>query len=122
MNYLWRLLPIILASSLVLPACDKKPDDRTPGSERPPSSTNTPSTPGAVLSNSELEKAIQAKLESDVALKQAKLSVNADVKDNKVRISGTVVSHEMRTKAVDLAKSAQPGITIEDEIEVKPSA
>jgi len=43
------------------------------------------------------------------------------VKDNKVKISGTVVSQEMRTKAVDLAKSVQPGITIEDEIEVKPS-
>jgi osmotically-inducible protein OsmY len=74
-----------------------------------------------VLSNADLEKAIQAKLESDDVLKQAKLSVNADVKDNKARISGTVVSQEMRTKAVDLAKSAQPGITIEDEIKVKPS-
>ena len=121
MNYLWRLLPIIVASTLVIPACDKKQDDRIPGSEKPPSSTSTPSAPGAAMSNSDLEKAIQAKLASDDALKQAKLSVNADVKDNKVKISGTVVSHEMRTKAVGLAKSVQPGITIEDEIEVKPS-
>jgi len=122
MNYLWRLLPIIVASSLVLPACDKKQDNRIPGSEKPPSSTGTPSAPGAAMSNSDLEKAIHAKLESDDALKQAKLSVNADVKDNKVTISGRVFSQEMRTKAVDFAKSVQPGITIEDQIEVKPSA
>jgi hypothetical protein len=32
------------------------------------------------------------------------------------------VSQEMRNKAVDLAKSAQPGIMIEDKIEVKPAA
>ena len=99
MNYLWRLLPIIVASSLVLPACDKKQDNRIPGSEKPPSSTGTPSAPGAAMSNSDLEKAIHAKLESDDALKQATLSVNADVKDNKVTISGRVFSQEMRTKA-----------------------
>ena len=122
MNYLWRFLPVIIASILVLPACDKKQDDRIPSSEKPPSSTGTPSAPGAAMSNSDLEKAIHAKLESDDALKQAKLSVNADVKDNKVKIAGTVVSQEMRTKALDLAKSVQPGITIEDQIEVKPSA
>jgi osmotically-inducible protein OsmY len=121
MNYLWRFLPIIVASSLVIPACNQKQDDRAPGSERSPSSTSTPSAPGSPMSDSDLEKAIHAKLESDDALKQAKLSVNADVKDNKVKISGTVVSHEMRTKAVELAKSVQPGITIEDEIDVKPT-
>jgi BON domain-containing protein len=122
MNYLWRLVPVILASSLVLPACDKKQDDRAPSSERPQSSTFTPSEPGTPMSDSDLEKAIHAKLESDDALKQAKLSVNADVKDNKVTIAGAVASQELRTKAVELAKSAQPGIIIEDEIDVKPSA
>ena len=68
------------------------------------SRTTTPSTtapatpaPGANLSDSDLEKAIRAKLESDDALKQAKLSVSADAKDNKATISGTVVSQEMRS-------------------------
>lgn len=122
MNYLWRFVPVILASTLVLPACDKKPDNRAPSSERPQSSTMTPSEPGTPMSDSDLEKAIHTKLESDDALKQAKLSVNADAKENKVTISGTVVSQEMREKAVELAKSAQPGIIIEDEINVKPSA
>jgi osmotically-inducible protein OsmY len=74
------------------------------------------------MSDADLEKAIRAKLESDDALKQAKLSVSAEAEDNKATISGTVVSEEMRTKAVDLARSAHPGITIEDKIDVKPAA
>jgi len=74
------------------------------------------------MSEADLEKAILAKLASDDALKQAKLSVNADAKENKVTISGTVVSQEMRKKAVELARSAQPGIIVEDDIDVKPSA
>jgi hypothetical protein len=122
-NLLW-LTPIVLSSTLILPACDKKQDDRPSGSGTTPSTTTAPATPtpGANLSDSDLEKAIRAKLESDDALKQAKLSVSADAKDNKATISGTVVSQEMRTKAVDLAKSAQPGVTIEDKIDVKPAA
>lgn len=122
MNYLWRLLPIIVASSLVVPACDKKANDRTPSSEGPQSSANAPSDPSTPMSDSDLEKVIHAKLASDDALKQAKLSVNADAKENKVTISGTVVSQEMRKKAVELARSAQPGIIVEDDIDVKPSA
>ena len=120
-NLLW-LTPIVLSSTLILPACDKK-NDQMSSSENSPSTTSAPDTaPGAKLSDSDLEKAIRAKLESDDALKQAKLSVSADAKDNKATLSGTVVSQEMRSKAVDLAKSAQPGVTIEDKIDVKPAA
>lgn len=114
---LW-LTPLMLSSVLILPACDKK-DDRVP--ETGPA-TSAPATPNANMSNSDLEKAIKAKLESDDSLKQANLSVSADAKENKATISGTVVSQEMRNKAVDLAKSAQPGVTIEDKIDVKPAA
>ena len=119
-NLLW-VTPIVLSSMLILPACDKK-QDQVPSSESNPSTTSAPNTPPANLSDSDLEKAIRAKLESDDALKQAKLSVSADAKDNKATLSGTVVSQEMRNKAVDLAKSAQPGVTIEDKIDVKPAA
>jgi osmotically-inducible protein OsmY len=119
-NLSW-VTPIVLSSTLILPACDKKEDNQVPGSTNP-STTSAPSTPAAKLSDSDLEKAIRAKLESDDALKQAKLSVNADAKDNKATISGTVVSQDLRNKAVDLAKSAQPGVTIEDKIDVKPAA
>lgn len=118
-NLLW-VTPIVLGSTLLLPACDRK-QDQVPTSESNPSTTSAPNTPPQ-LSDSDLEKAIRANLESDDALKQAKLSVSADAKDNKVTISGTVVSQEMRNKAVDLAKSAQPGVTVEDKIDVKPAA
>jgi len=122
MKTLSWVTPIVLSSTLILPACDKKQDDRIPSSASNPSTTSAPSTPAAKLSDSDLEKAIRAKLESDDALKQAKLSVNADAKDNKATLSGTVVSQDLRNKAVDLAKSAQPGVTIEDKIDVKPAA
>jgi BON domain-containing protein len=127
-HYIW-LTPVIVASTLVLPGCDKKQDDRAPSSESSPPAATAPVTTGAPasapstpMSDSDLEKMIRAKLESDDALKQAKLSVSADAKENKATISGTVVSQDMRAKAVDLAKSAQPGIAIEDKIDVKPSA
>jgi osmotically-inducible protein OsmY len=68
-----------------------------------------------------LEKAVRAKLESDDAIKQANLSVSADVETNKATLSGMVVSQELRNKAIDLAQSAQPGLTIEDKIDVKPA-
>jgi osmotically-inducible protein OsmY len=55
-------------------------------------------------------------------LKDAKLDVDADVDKNEVTLSGTVRSQDMRAKAVDLAKSVQAGITVNDKIDVKPAA
>lgn len=114
-NLLW-LTPIVLGSTLILPGCDKGREDPAPISQ------SSPNTAAAKMSDSDLEKAIRAKLESDEAVKQANLSVSADVDDNKATISGTVASQNLRTKAIDLAKSAQPGLTIEDKIDVKPAA
>jgi osmotically-inducible protein OsmY len=39
-----------------------------------------------------------------------------------VTLSGTVRSQEVRNKAVDLAKSAHSGLTVNDKIDVKPAA
>jgi osmotically-inducible protein OsmY len=118
-NLLW-LTPIVLSSSLILPGCDKGAEDPAPISQSSPSTT--PDTTTAKMSDSDLENVIRTKLESDDAVKQANLSVSADVDDNKATISGTVVSQDLRAKAIDLAKSAQPGLTIEDKIDVKPAA
>ena len=41
---------------------------------------------------------------------------------NEVTISGTVLSQDARTKAVELTKSVQSGLTINDKIDVKPPA
>ena len=115
MKHVFWLTPIVLSSALVLPACDKGQNDRPATSESAPGVAVTKS------SDAELEKAVRAKLESDDAIKQANLSVSADVEANKATISGMVVSQDLRTKAITLAQSAQPGLTIEDKIDVKPA-
>ena len=116
MKYSYWLTPIVLSAALILPGCDKGKNERAPTMEPAPGTATTK------MSDSELEKSIRAKLESDDAVKQANLSVNAKVSDNKATLSGTVVSQDLRNKAIDLAKSAQPGVTIEDKIDVKPAA
>ena len=113
MKQLVWLAPIFLTAVLTLPACDRNRDDRTPTSQ------TAPGTAVTKMSDSELENLIRAQLERDDAVKKANLSVKAD--NNNVTLSGTVMSQELRTKAVELAKVAQPGLTIKDEIEVKPA-
>jgi hypothetical protein len=113
-TYYW-ITPIVFSACLVLPGCkdSNSPNGRVPVSERPAGE--------AKLSDSDLEKAVRAKLESDDQIRQANLSVDAEANDNKVSIKGTVASQDIRTKAIELAKSAQPGLTINDEIEVRPA-
>jgi osmotically-inducible protein OsmY len=74
------------------------------------------------MSDSDLEKAVRAKLESEPQLKDAKLDVDANADKNEVTLSGTVPSQEMRTKAVELARSAHSGLNVNDKIDVKPAA
>jgi BON domain-containing protein len=109
------LTPIVLGSVLILPACNKAGESPATTSE------STPPAAMTKLSDADLEKAIRAKLESDNAIKQADLSVSVKVDDNKATLSGTVASQDLRNKAIDLAKSAQPGLIIEDKIDVKPA-
>jgi osmotically-inducible protein OsmY len=74
------------------------------------------------MSDSDLEKAVRTKLESDTALKEVKLDVDANADKNEVTLSGTVRSQEIRDKAVELAKTAHSGLTVNDKIDVKPAA
>lgn len=115
MKRLFWMTPIVLGCALIFPGCDKGPDDRAPTSESGPGAS------AMKMSDAELEKAIRAKLESDNAIKQANLSVSADAEANKATLSGEVDSQELRNKAIELAKSAQPTLTIEDKIDVKPA-
>lgn len=77
-----------------------------------------PSKPA--MSDSELENAIKAKIETDTQLKAAGLDVDAEAEKKTVTLSGTVESQALRTKAVDLAKGAHAGLIITDKIDVKP--
>ena len=72
--------------------------------------------------NAELEKEVNAKIATDGELKAAKLIVSADVTKNEITLRGTVTSDSMRSKAVELAKSAQTGVVVNDQINVKAIA
>jgi len=70
----------------------------------------------------ELQKAVRAKLESDAQLKEADISVIAIGERNEITLSGTVRSGAAREKAIELAKSATPGVLVNDKIDIKPGA
>lgn len=115
MKHLFWLTPVVLSCALILPGCDKEQGDRAPSSERGPGAAATK------MSDADLESAIRTKLESDDAIKEANLSVSVDVDANKATLSGKVSSQDLKNKALELAKSAQPNLTIEDKIDVKPA-
>ena len=41
---------------------------------------------------------------------------------NEITLSGTVRSGAAREKAIELAKSAKPGVLVNDQIDVKPAS
>src|ERR1044072_6402435 len=71
------------------------------------------------MSDADLKNIIKTKIDTDAQLKAANLAVDADVDTNTATLSGTVNAQGLRTRAIELAKSAQPGLVITDKIEVK---
>jgi osmotically-inducible protein OsmY len=114
-KFIW-LIPLLFGLNVVFAGCDER--------GRRPRTTPSPSTaPSASkLHDSDLEKAVRAQLENDAQLKEADLSVNAYAERNEVTLSGTVRTHAAREKAIELAKSAKPGVLVNDKIDVKPGA
>ena len=72
------------------------------------------------MSSADLKDAIEGKFKLDPDLRAADLDVSADADKNEVEISGRVESEALRTKAIDLAKSAHPGLIVTDKIDVTP--
>jgi osmotically-inducible protein OsmY len=116
-KFIW-LIPLLFGLNVVVAGCDER--GRQPVAKTTPSPSTAPST--SKLSDSELEKAVREKLENDAQLKEADLSVNAYAERNELTLSGTVRSHTTREKAIELAKSAKPGVLVNDKIDVKPGA
>jgi osmotically-inducible protein OsmY len=126
------ILSLVLGFGLVACQGDRNRSSDTSKSPGPAAdSTNSPSptatapSPGSsstAMSNSDLENAIKSKLQSDDQLRTAKIDVNANADKKEVTLSGTVPSQDLRTRAVELAKSAQPDLTVTDKIDVKPAA
>ena len=82
---------------------------------------NISKTTNQVRSNADLETAVKAKFNTDVQLRSADLGVSADATKNEITLSGSVESEALRAKAVDLARSVESGVIVNDQIEVKPS-
>ena len=70
--------------------------------------------------NAELEKAVKSMFASDQQVQGAGLRVRADVTKNEVTLSGTVESEAVRSRAVELAKTAHVGVVVNDKMTVKP--
>lgn len=86
----------------------------------PAESIDTTNKPATKMTDSQLEDAIKAKFDSDAKLNAAGLSVRAEAEKNAATISGVVGAQALRTKAVDPAKQASPGLILTDEIDVNP--
>src|SRR5499426_1590106 len=111
-SFNWLIL-ILFGLNLVFAGCD--------GRDRQPSTRTPPSPSASKINDDDLERAVRAKLEEDTQLKEANLSVNAIAERNEITLSGTVRSHAAREKATELAKSAKPGILVDNKIDVKPA-
>src|SRR5262245_16279044 len=81
---------------------------------------NTQAARETRMTDDQMEQKIQSRINSNPDLAAAKLSVDADAKENRVTLSGTVESEALRNQALELARGVQPGVTVEDKIDVKP--
>jgi len=109
------LIAVIFLFAVTAVACDRSGDS----ANRSPASSSGATVP--VRSNADLESAVKAKFKADEQLRSADLGVSADSTNNQVTLSGSVESQALRSKAVDLARSVDTGVTVNDQIEVKPS-
>jgi osmotically-inducible protein OsmY len=108
------------AGQAIKEAGEKMQDSGKAGTRATRSPSTAPTT--STLSDSDLENAVRAKLANDAQLKEANLSVIADAARNEITLSGTVRTRGAREKAIQLAKSAKPGVAVNDKIDVKPGA
>jgi osmotically-inducible protein OsmY len=84
------------------------------------SCSTAPSTKPIGRTDADLQQTIQAKLDSDPSIQTADIRVAANATSNEATLSGIVPSENLRMKAVELAKSAQPNLAVTDKIEVRP--
>ena len=110
------LVVVLLVLAAAAVACGKSGGD---SANRLPATSSEATT--TLRSNTDLEQAVKAKLKADERLRSADLGVSADAANNEITLSGSVESQALRFKAVDLARSVHSGVTVNDQIDVKPS-
>jgi osmotically-inducible protein OsmY len=76
-----------------------------------------PGSPAAA--NAKLEEAVRSMFERDEQVRLANLDIRADVTKNEVTLSGRVESEAVRSRAVELAKTAHVGVVVNDKMTVK---
>jgi BON domain len=113
---IFLLVILAVSAAVAFFACGRSDEPRSSQANAAPAAPGAGSPASA---NKALEKAVKVKLDTDERLKTANLNIDADVTKNQVTLSGTVDSEAFRSKAVELAKSAQVGVVVNDKINVK---
>jgi osmotically-inducible protein OsmY len=72
------------------------------------------------VTNSDVEKALKARIANEPRLASLRIDVDADVDKNELTLKGTVPSEAQRTQIVEMAKASRPGARVIDKIDVKP--
>jgi osmotically-inducible protein OsmY len=114
------LIPLLFTLNIFFAACDERHRQSDIGTQSP--SIHKLQRLNTSMRDSDLENAIRTKLENDPQLKSADVSVNADAVRNEVILSGTVRTRAAREKAIELARSAKPGVAVNNQMDVKPGA
>ncbi len=72
------------------------------------------------LTDAMLQQQVKTRLQSDGNVSGLNLNVSADAEHNAVSLEGLAYTQLQRTRAVELAKGAHEGVSVQDKIEVKP--
>ena len=107
MGKVLSLCVILLLGSLIITGCGGQ-------------SASTEASSSAGMTNSELQARVRTQLDTDPAIKAAQLLVDTDSGKHELTLSGTVKSQELRDKAARLAQDSAPGITVKNNIVVRP--
>ncbi len=105
-TFAWALVGVLAVSPAFL-GCEKPDENQMRASEE--------------RSSANIEHLIKARLDADEQLSAAHLSVDVDEQAKRATLSGTVPSESLRAKALELARSAQTDLTIDDRITVRPT-
>jgi len=71
------------------------------------------------MTDSDLERSVKTQIATDPQVPASDIHVRANADKNEVTLTGTVATESARTRIVYLAKSARPGLSVQDKIDVK---
>lgn len=103
---------IVFAISFVLAGCDLDSNR-----ER----VSTTGSGETKMTNTNLRNAVKAKLDSDAQLRAANIEVDANAERNEVTLSGKLRSQALRARAVDMTRSVNSKLVVNDKIDVEPA-